>query len=1521
MDRDYSKRPTNKQVESNERLKERLLGEYIDLLNKGEALDIGQIWMEYPEIAEELIEQLQEFEAVGAVERQDNDEPLGTLGDYTLRRQIGRGGMGVVYEAWENSMNRSVALKVLPAAIAADRKAYARFMREAQAAGQLNHPNLVPVHAAGFKESTPYYAMELIDGETLAQILARLRAAEGKKEEKKSLLQSISNVFVRGTSEGGALAEEATEKGEVVEKKTLFGSDDFDQRYYFNMAHAFAGVAEGLQHAHSKKVIHRDIKPSNLILDNEGRLRILDFGLARLEGQESLTVSGDFVGTPLYMSPEQARQRKIPIDHRTDVYSLGATMYEMLTWRPPFKGKDHQDTLSQIIARDPVDLRKVNPRIPRDLETIVLKCLRKDAGDRYGTAEALAQDLRRFVRGDPIEARPESRLEVVSRRLWRKRKGMAVAALLGLLLLTAGLLLWERRQSALAEMKRVYERRVLSAGRKVQYAKILLRERSQWYHWFGRRQFARLGLVNLTLEHARDRVRAAVQELETTAMLFQERPEAYYYLASGLLVLERDREARQTLDRILDRNPDFVPARILRRSLSPEREHLEQSSPPEENVQEREAQGVANLWEEAWRATEDGQWLEAARAYEKISQRERQRQEEQYRGAVVETIIEAGLARLRAKEYHGAIRNFAHAEALSAHGAMEPGLLLAQAYYLHDEQDMAEETLDRVFHAAKSSVEAALEIVTLYVLFGDAERALWWTERLEAGKFRYWLRAAVLIQRGRYQEALEDARTLVQIAPEEFRSHRLLGQAHSRLGHWQEAKNCYEVAYGLNPEDMWTILDLGYELGKARQHLQRGMEFLVEARDLYPGSPAVYDMLAQAHFYLLPRYEEGLCFANKLVVLEPESAWAHCLLGTFHGVLEHYDEAYTHFEKAIELDGDTGEWYLTKGFVLQKEGRHQDAVQFFEQGIKLSTGADARQLLFHAYAHKAASHLHLGETEKAESAYTMAEKAWGQTWTYRDRGWVPALIARYGYCQLGDEETAVEFLEKACGYAQNHRSAWYVKLAGETYEKLGRHGEALKKYVMSISLDPGREDTYRQLAQLLECPLGAFSEDDLNTVLAVLDTALNATYLPRSIAGVFRSLTEVFKEADDPGGLEELCKLVQRSVEKTGGRDPDLLIILAGHHAQRSEHRKAVLALEAALDLPWFEEAVRGSHTACDLQRELDAQRQLLTADLPSYASIDAASRNSTVQVWEDLLVRFRQSSAGEKFTARLAYFEGRVVDRSGRSEEAADSFRRAVVEDPASPEPALRLLGCLQRLGEYEKAESELRHALEKVQPLRARGVWDAWLQLCLGRLGWRPEEVVANLPARPTVKEAVFVEGLPSATSHAEAVSWLLERLTAGEPIRINCGGRTHQSPNGIRWTGDCFYRGGRRAALAPQPFTHPFPDRINGTDDDPIYQTERWFPKGGYAEAGYGIPVPRGSYRVALHFAEIYHEAEGKREFDVLVEGKRVLSAYQPMIREADIQITDVPVDDGCLNIQFAHGNVDNPQISGIEIHRID
>ena len=408
---------------------EELFAHYVDRLNHGERLDPEIITRENPDVAPELLQYLEGFIELDAPDERQTDPR--TLGDYTLSQVIGRGGMGVVYEAWEASMDRRVALKTLPTGVAADARAVARFIREARVAGRLNHPNIVPVYGMGVKEQTPYYAMEFVEGRTLAETLRDLRRGEDEGRAKTSAFASFAQQLQRESSSTSD-SKDLPPSGHQPETQPAAGASSLGKGepepvYYKNLAAAFADVSAGLQHAHAAGVIHRDLKPSNLILSTDGRVRILDFGLAHFEGQDSFTRTGACIGTVHYMSPEQTGTTSVPVDHRTDIYAIGATLYEMLTLQPPFHGKNTKETLHQIVTREPVQPRELNAGIPRDLSTIVLKCLRKAPDDRYGTAEALAQDLLRFAHGSPVEAHPLSRAEKAGRFV-RRHRGAVVAA-------------------------------------------------------------------------------------------------------------------------------------------------------------------------------------------------------------------------------------------------------------------------------------------------------------------------------------------------------------------------------------------------------------------------------------------------------------------------------------------------------------------------------------------------------------------------------------------------------------------------------------------------------------------------------------------------------------------------------------------------------------------------------------------------------------------------------------------------------------------------------------------------------------------------------------------------------------------------------------------------------------------------------------------------------------------------------------------------------------------------------------
>jgi RNA polymerase sigma-70 factor (subfamily 1) len=335
------------------------------------------------------------------------DADLGSLGEFRIVREVGRGGMGLVYEAVQVSLGRRVALKVLLNAAALDSRRVLRFQVEAQAGASLHHPHIVPVFATGSEGGIPFYAMQFIEGRDLAQIIR-----EVQRMEDLDVTGSYRHVPTRSTPRADRLLSDRA------------------------AARLGLQAAEALAYAHAHDVLHRDIKPSNLLVDATGHLWVTDFGLARIRGELDLTRTGDRLGTPRFMSPEQAGGRT-PIDGRTDVYALGMTLYELLTLRPAFDDEDQVKLLRRIAEDEPTRPRRIDPRIAAELETIVLKAMAKDPADRYTTAAELAEDLRRFLADRPILARRPT-LARCAVKWARRHRSLVAVGLAGLVLLTFG---------------------------------------------------------------------------------------------------------------------------------------------------------------------------------------------------------------------------------------------------------------------------------------------------------------------------------------------------------------------------------------------------------------------------------------------------------------------------------------------------------------------------------------------------------------------------------------------------------------------------------------------------------------------------------------------------------------------------------------------------------------------------------------------------------------------------------------------------------------------------------------------------------------------------------------------------------------------------------------------------------------------------------------------------------------------------------------------------------------------------
>ena len=351
------------------------------------------------------------------------------IGEFRILRQIGKGGMGTVFEAHQASLDRIVALKVLGHTAALPQSAVLRFRREAQAAARLHHAHIVPIYAQGEAEGLHYYAMELVRGTTVYQIICDARGGQGRTPA------------VGGSPAIGAPLDpaETVLLGPAPQAAATGAERDFDE-----IARYVAQAADALEYAHSNNVIHRDIKPHNLMIGQEGKLRVSDFGLARILEQPGLTITGEFLGSPLYMSPEQISPGMAVVDHRSDIYSLGATLYEWLTLVPPFPGDTREQVIARVITADPAPPRSHDPRLPVDLDTICLKALDKDPRRRYARAADMRDDLLRYLERRTIRARRAGPLARV-RRLVLRHRVASMAALAALIAVSLGAAYWNQR--------------------------------------------------------------------------------------------------------------------------------------------------------------------------------------------------------------------------------------------------------------------------------------------------------------------------------------------------------------------------------------------------------------------------------------------------------------------------------------------------------------------------------------------------------------------------------------------------------------------------------------------------------------------------------------------------------------------------------------------------------------------------------------------------------------------------------------------------------------------------------------------------------------------------------------------------------------------------------------------------------------------------------------------------------------------------------------------------------------------
>jgi eukaryotic-like serine/threonine-protein kinase len=772
---------------------------------------------------------------------------LPQVSGYRVEAVLGQGGMGIVYKAWHLRLQRPVALKMLLAGDYAKPAERERFQREAEAIAALVHPNIVQVHDVGEVGERPYFTMELVDGGDLAK-------------------------QIQGTPQPARKA-----------------------------AGLVATLADVVQAAHQRGIVHRDLKPANVLLTSDGTPKVTDFGLAqRLEGGEGLTLSGTPLGTPSYMAPEQARGNRDAIGPATDIYALGAILYELLTGRPPFRAESGMATLQQVMADDPVPPARLNRRVPRDLETICLKCLHKEPQRRYASAQALAEDLRRFERGEPIAARPPGAVEHAAR--WVRRRPTLAAALAAGVLLASALVVtvvwWHGQRTALEATAVAYAEADLSESEG-------LRNRGEFKASAEVLQRARDRLGEFVPPKLRDRLRAAFENLELVTRLES--------IRLSRVVIVQGRQNRARSDR--DYTEEFRAAGLAAVGDDPAAVAARLAASPVK----RELVAALDDWAVCTDDVPRRTWLmDVARKADPDPWRDRVRDPDPK--AWKDRTRLAELARTAPLERES------------------PHQLVALGSRLQDDGGDRDAVafLRRVQRAHPADFFANYMLACALRETGDAMAAVGHFRaalavRPDAANAWYGLGLA-LYDAGRLDEAETALSESVRLAPTHGWAHAQLGLVLRKQNKPDQAIDHLQQAVRFSRPAAWMQTELARAL-QDRQRWEEAIHCYREAARLDPDNPSTHYDLGMA-LNTPGRQDEAIQHLRKSVSLGPSSAVTRRALGSVLLARDRPDEAVEHFRAAIGLEPNHAEAQQALRTALIRLGRLGDARAAWKKALQ-----------------------------------------------------------------------------------------------------------------------------------------------------------------------------------------------------------------------------------------------------------------------------------------------------------------------------------------------------------------------------------------------------------------------------------------------------------------------------------------------------------------------------------------------------------------------------------------------------------
>jgi tetratricopeptide (TPR) repeat protein len=1457
---------------------------------------------------------------------------------------------------------------------------------------RLQHASIVPVYAAGIEKGVPYLAMELAEGTTLSDILRHFRLSHCLSSTGATSSNPVELAIDPGgwttslPNGGGTTILEGGELGSAGNPLEAYSRPPdglLGKTYWLDLARAFAGVAEGLQYAHSQGVIHRDIKPSNLILGRDGRLRILDFGVARADSEPSLTRTDERVGTLLYMSPEQAQGQEV--EAPSDIFSLGATLYEMLVWRPPSSGTTSQEIVRSIIERDPPLPRSLARSVPRPLETIVMKCLRKNPERRFGTAEALAQDLRRFARGDPIEAEPEAWGERLARRAWQRRGLFVQCSAVLSLLIAAVVLAFQSHDAA-------QQRELEAYNESVRQGVMSLLEAQ---HLGPAPPLERVGGEAVSVLHAGDTpsrgsgvqgkrgvssrssllqtgprlfragpepIGEAVQHLEAAIRRLPAQPIAHYHLARALIFRGERQAAEERLERVLELDSRFLPAMSLLAWLlerrEPRRAWLLRSQV------ERQAALEGSRWSPAWfaaqRAVLEKQWLEADAMFDSLGATAALGPE-LYAGDSIDTFLQRGVTRLKVGRAIEALPDFgAAAQALS--GRLEPRLFIARALHQAGRKAAAEKELARLHAEAQRKDDLAAKVVLAAAAHcrerGDHEAAISWIRKL-SGRFRTiaLIHLADLFSlKGEHEEALKAAQEAREQDRRDPEVAILLGSLFLERGETLEASRWYEEASRLAPRDprplvaQATCFELAGRLSAAREKLE-------EAIGLHAAFAPAHGELGRIR-HRLGDAEGAIASYDIALELDPGDPFTANNLGTLLDGRGDRASARRYFERALELAPALAHAHYNLGWLFQRERRYAEARERYEAALE--HGLDDGLV----YSGLGACLHFLRDLDGALEAYEAAlARGQDDSALYHNYATVLSATGRY--------PEAVNNFEEAIA-REPHGLYSYLYLA-RAWEKMGELEKAVEANHRALKQDPTFRPAQEELAGLL-LRLGKLpaEADELEAEIVRME----ATEPGRGSGGPISWLLSRYRRAlaprlasyasiDDLFAPRELLLhegsqwrfllgpvppaegWTDRGFEDAAWREGEAPFASPGSGI--SLFLRASFDVADPLAVDGLVLKVQGRAAFAAYLNGLEVHRRGL---VEKEAALEAAAERA-YDAWrvEEIPLDPRALAAGRNIIALRAVSAAEGEEMVARIELEASPGERSAIFERVERAYA-DFLAVSQAGDEALRLYFEGRRRELSGEPAAA------FFERVIERDGSRPEpylRLAESLAASGEHETALSVieEALEAGLTGHDALweLWLRLRLVdlAQDPGEV-LAAHLRLAPEEVsvsrrqlhvRWLLERLARreplrincGGQDGKALDVSWSR---DRFFLGGDDRVYfekldvekhaieplldRTERYFYESQLRLRAYRIPLPAGRYRVCLRFTEGFFEEAGNRRFDVLVEGQVLLEGYEPRFGVAEVYCRDLEIGDGALEIDFRRLK-QNPKLSAFEVVPLD